>query len=102
MLANCNHNYLVSGRRRHYLRNMGGLTFFEVCDVFDMSEPLYSGYHFMAGGAADHTRKVEFSIRSAAAMVQIAGPATYTTYLKAARRLQLPEDAAGSAHTVDL
>ena len=29
------------------------------------------------------------------AMVQIAGPATYTTYLKAARRLQLPEDAAG-------
>lgn len=29
-LANCNHNYLMSGRRRHYLRNMGGLTFFEV------------------------------------------------------------------------
>ena len=30
-LASINHNFLLTERRRHYLRYAGGLTFFEVC-----------------------------------------------------------------------
>ncbi len=30
-LAAMNHNFLLTERRRHYLRYAGGLTFFEVC-----------------------------------------------------------------------
>lgn len=30
-LASMNHNFLLTERRRHYLRYAGGLTFFEVC-----------------------------------------------------------------------
>ena len=30
-LAAMNHNFLLTERRRHYLRYLGGLTFFEVC-----------------------------------------------------------------------
>jgi hypothetical protein len=29
-LAAANHNFLLTERRRHYLRYLGGLTFFEV------------------------------------------------------------------------
>jgi hypothetical protein len=53
-LASINHNFLLTERRRHYLRYLGGLTFFE-----------------------------------------IAGPAIYTTYLKAAQRIGLSDGASG-------
>ena len=32
-LASMNHNFLLTERRRHYLRYAGGLTFFEVCPL---------------------------------------------------------------------
>ena len=36
-LAAMNHNFLLTERRRHYLRYLGGLTFFEVSDVLQKS-----------------------------------------------------------------
>ncbi|KAK9830964.1 hypothetical protein WJX81_003304 [Elliptochloris bilobata] len=53
-LASANHNFLLTERRRHYLRYNGGLTFFEVN-----------------------------------------GPSVYRTYLAAAQRLGLSDDASG-------
>ncbi|KAL6753525.1 iron-containing redox enzyme-domain containing protein [Haematococcus lacustris] len=54
VLAGANHNFLLTERRRHYLRYAAGLSFFE-----------------------------------------IVGPSVYRTYLAAAQRLNLSEEAAG-------
>ena len=101
-LAAMNHNFLLTERRRHYLRYLGGLTFFEVgmphksagcsdatharqeepCDL-----PLYTCLH-----RVHKYNKARF-LRVAG--IQVNGPSVYRNYLAAAENLGLSEGASG-------
>lgn len=48
VLAGANHNFLLTERRRHYLRYMGGLSYFEV----GVRAKLYGGARPQVGGVA--------------------------------------------------
>ena len=101
-MAAMNHNFLLTERRRHYLRYLGGLTFFEVgmphksagcsdatharqeepCDL-----PLYTCLH-----RVHKYNKARF-LRVAG--IQVNGPSVYRNYLAAAENLGLSEGASG-------